>query len=313
MPAGYGYYSNPGNSGGGNYGNGFLSGNNNTWMVPNNPNPPSPGPYAYGLQDQFNVQPNTGGVGIGGHFYNQSSSDPDVMAATNIQNEEVDARLGLNHGVNFGADDAALQMYEGRIGAKNQIGGQIAQNPFLKGQAIASDQATADTALGQGINKTNANYNSRGLLFSGQREAGDQTVRGNVASSLASSLAGTQQDYGQQLAASQNAYAQVDLGGAAQALTMSQNAVTTATQNNIARTQAMQQLGAGVGAAAGQVAGSNSAPGGNPASYINPAAGWDPSGSSGINTPYNGGGQFGGYLSDPSYSSALGNYQFGSQ
>jgi hypothetical protein len=297
------------------YGYGLLNGSNgdNPYVnIPNNPNPQSPGAYAYGLQDTFNVQPNTGGVGINGAFYNASTSDPDVQAATNIQNEEVDARLGLNHGVNFDADDAALQMYEGRIGQKNVLGQEINANGTQRMGAIQEDQATANNALGQGINNTDSNYNSRGLLFSGARQAGEQQVRGNVASGLASSVAGTQQDYATTLAAQQNAYASVDLASAGAALTMANNAVNTASSNNIARLQAMQQLGSGVGSAAGQVAGTNAASG-NPATYINPAAGWDPGGSSGINTPYNGGNQFGGYLSDPSYSNALGDYNFGSQ
>lgn len=294
------------------YGSGLLNGyngDNYSDIIPNNPYPQSPGAYAYGLQDQFNTQPTQGGVGLDGHFYNASTSDPDVEAATNIQNEEVDARLGLNHGVNFGADDAALQMYEGRIGEKNSLGQAIAMNGQNRMGAIQEDQATANSALGQGINNTNSNYNSRGLLFSGAREEGDQTVRGQVGSSLANSIAGTNQDYANTLAAQENAYANVDLTGASQALTMANNAVSTASANNIARLQATQQLGTGVGSALGTIAGSSNATG-NPASYINPAAGWDPSGSSGINTPYNGGNQFGGYLSDPSYSNALGDFSY---
>ena len=273
---------------------------------------PNPGAYGGGLQDTFNVDPSSGGnvsrVGMWGSQYNgpsASSNDPDVQAAQNIANEEASARLGINHGVNFNADDALLQMYEGRIGAKNSIANQIANNGTLKMGAIQSDQAAANNALGQGINNTDSNYNSRGLLFSGARQAGEQQVRGQVGSALANSLAGTQQDYAQQLAASQNAYANVDLQGASQALTMAQNAAATASQNSIARLQAFQQLGGGVGSAAGTIAGSLS--GGSSlqtssmptTAMINDSAGWDATGSGGINNPFNNGSsQFGGYLQD---------------
>lgn len=267
-------------------------------------------PYQYGLQTSFNLAPDQATYDAGDIA---SSTDPDVMAAQNLANEEQAGRLGTNPGIDYTANNAALAMYEGRIAEKNSLGQSIANNGTNRMGAIQSDQATANTALGQGINNTDSNYNSRGLLFSGVRQAGEQQVRGQVGSSLASSIAGTQQDYAQTLAAQQNAYANVDLAGASQALTMANNAVNTASQNNIARLQAMQQLGAGVGTAAGTVAGSANAPSGNPASYINPAAGWDPSGSSGVNTPYSGtSGQFGGYLSDPSYSGALGDSYFGS-
>lgn len=285
------------------------SGSNYAGNIPNNPNPGAPSAYADNLQSTFNVQPNTGGVGIGGHFYNASSSDPDVMAATNIQNEEVDARLGLNHGVSFNADDALLNMYEGRIGQKNALGQIIAGNGQNELNAIVNDQNQANSAVGQGVNNTRRNFASHGLLYSGMRQAGEQSVRGNVAGALGQSLAGTKQDYANTLSSAEGAYGQVDLASQTQTLGMAQNAVNSASANNIARLQAMQQLGAGVGSAAGQVAGSNSA-NGNPASYVNPAAGWDPSGS-GMNTPYDSGsGQFGGYLSNPSYSNALGDFSY---
>lgn len=290
-----------------------------------NPTPSYAGavqPYQYGLQNTFDLSPSYSAVNqpvgpfngmptANNNYQYASSTDPDVIAAQGIANEEAQARAGMNPGVDFSADNALLQMYEGRIGQKNTLGSEINANGTQRMGAIQEDQATANSALGQGINNTDSNYNSRGLLFSGAREAGEQQVRGNVASSLASSVAGTQQDYAQTLAAQQNAYANVDLAGASQAWTMAQQAASTASANNIARLQAMQQLGSGVASAAGTIAGS-AATSGNPASYINPAAGWDPAGTSGINTPYNGGGQFGGYLSDPSYSAGLGDSYFGS-
>lgn len=230
-------------------------------------------PYQYGLTTNFGFS-NPSGMTTNREyntpytpFQNQNleqgnySGDPDVQAAAGLSREMQNARQGQDQGVDFSADQAALNMYTARINQKNSLGQAINANPSQMGSAQENLRQQSNQSLGQGINSTRSNYNSRGLLYSGLREGGEAQIKNAVSGNLASAEAGTTADYQNSMAAEKTAYGSVDLASAAQNIQMATDAYNTASQNNIARLQAMQQLGTGVGKAAGTVAGG----------YANPA------------------------------------------
>ncbi len=213
-------------------------------------------PYRGGLQTNF--QDTTLHESFDGGdrtTYNTSlSSDPDVRQAQSLSNQLAHP----NEGMDQGAMGAQLNMLKGRIGIKNSLGETIGANATQESNAEQNVKEQAHATLGQGLSNTRNNYNSRGLLYSGMREGGEQAVRGAVAGQMASGLAGTKQDYANSLSTAQNAYASVDLANQQDTLNRANQAFDTANQNTIARAQAMQQLGGGVGMAIGTIAGSRS-------------------------------------------------------
>ncbi len=212
------------------------------------------GAYQGGLQTQFRgYSGQTGG-------YGSTSNDPDVVARQSLENEDNNARNGMDEGVDFGHNAALENMYSTRIGLKNNLSDEINSAPGLLNQAQDQNKLVAGEALGQGLKNTRENFNSRGLLYSGAREGGEQSVQSAGASQLARSMAGTAQDSANSTNTAKAAYAAVDLANQQDTLNRANQAFDTANQNNIARLQAMQQLGSGVGKAAGTIAGSYSSP-----------------------------------------------------
>lgn len=227
------------------------------------------GPYRGGLQSDFDFSGirdvGTGAEGFKSaedqYRYGQNSaafrdSDADVRgaaeAAFNLQNPGA--------GVDTAAESARYNMYKGRIGTKNSLAEQIANSERnLRKQEDLLTQ-NAGQALGEGVKNTRQNYNSRGLLYSGLRQGGEQQVKQGVASSLNAGVSGAKQDAYKSRTSAQNAYAAVDLANAQESLNMAHQAFDTATRNSIARMQAMQQLGQGVGAVAGAYYGSQQQP-----------------------------------------------------
>lgn len=229
-------------------------------------------PYQGNLQTNFNPDYNytkrmgTGGTGtgVGGgsapmyqpqrndHF---SSNDPDVRESQRLTNEMDDARTGRNQGVSFAEDQAKLDMYRGRIGMKNSLAERIAQSQGMLGNAVDDINLEGSAALDSGVKNTKRNFNQRGLLYSGMREGGEQQVRGAVAGQLAKGIAGARRDSANSTAAAKSAYGAVDLANQQESLRQANMAFDTANANNIARLQAMQQLGHGVGYAGGMIAG----------------------------------------------------------
>lgn len=219
-------------------------------------------PYRGGLMTSF-ADPETAAA---------ASYDPDsdVASLAALTNEDTSARNGQDSGVDFAHNSALENVYKGRIGEKNSLAEQIGAAPGLLNQQQDVNKAVSGQALGQGLKETRQNYNNRGLLYSGAREGGEQSVKNQGASDLAQSMAGTARDSANSLTAAQNAYASVDLAAQQQTLNLAQTSFDTANANNIARLQAMQQLGSGVGAAAGSIAGSY-----NP-STPSPTTSWQP-------------------------------------
>ncbi len=214
-------------------------------------------PYQYGLGAQrptgsaYDFGPNSGDVVRNGNWVNNPSSDPDVQGLQGIYN----LQSRRNPGTSNADQQGLIDMYSGRIGLKNSLGQNIANNSGLESSAEGNLRAGINAGLGQGLRNTRENFNNRGLLYSGARVGGEQSVRSQAAGELASGLAGTKQDYANQKTLAQNAYASVDLANQQQTLDMANSAFDTANQNSIARMQAAQQLSGGIGAAAGTVAG----------------------------------------------------------
>lgn len=180
--------------------------------------------------------------------------DADQLGAIGAQWELSNPNAGTN-----GAEQSALlNMYRGRVGIKNSLAEQMAANPEQLSETESNLNQSAGQALGQGLENTRANFNQRGLLYSGQREMGEQKVKGAVAGELSSGLSGARRESANSMSAAQNAYASVDLANQQDALNRANEAFDTASRNNIARMQAMQQLGEGVGRAAGTYLGSRS-------------------------------------------------------
>ncbi len=217
-------------------------------------------PYRGGLQtsftgDQAGVYQGYWGGG-GGTSYGAKSDDPDVLEAQRLTNENWASAHGQNEGVNAAYNNSLINKYATRIGLKNNLSDEINQAPDQLNQAQDQNKLAAGQAVGQGLKNTRENFNSRGLLYSGAREGGEQAVQSAGASQLARSMAGTKQDSENSVKSAKAAYASVDLANQQDTLNRANQAFDTANQNNIARLQAMQQLGSGVGQAVGTIAGS---------------------------------------------------------
>ncbi len=236
------------------------------------------GPYRGGLLTDYRG----GHAADAGYDANQGmtnyaamyDNDADVRGASSAQNE-LDKEANGDTGVSSAEQTALLNMYKGRIGMKNSLSEQIgsADENLTKAQDL--NKSVSGQAVGEGLKNTRQNYNGRGLLYSGMRQGGEQQVRTTGASQLASAMAGTARDSANAKSAAQNAYASVDLANQQDMLKRSEEAFDTSNANSIARRQAMQQLGSGVGSAIGTYMGGRgpSTPSGG--SYSNPASGYD--------------------------------------
>jgi len=142
--------------------------------------------------------------------------------------------------------------------------------PGLKQEAGNQIQHQGDYALSQGLKSTDQNFNRRGLLYSGLREAGEQ---GKVASTMASQRAQSNQDLDKMSQAKYQKAANVGLQSYQDAVNREADISSINLQNQVARAQMMQQLGT----TSGYMAGSFYGRGGNSSS--------DPY-SSGINSNY---------------------------
>lgn len=250
-----------------------------------------PNQYKYGLQTDFNTQPKkidgpkawnwgdsyspTGGQvwDPSSVYQGNASDDPDVAAAKNIANLEQSGRRGENSGFSYKDQDALLNELKARINAKNQLGSQIAGAQGQLNSQLEIDKYLANKALGDGLRNTRHNYAARGLSSSGWRQGAEQGLRGRVAGQLKGTMAADTSEFQGAVNKAKEQYASIDMQTEAQNLGLASQALDISTQNQIARTQAFQQLGQGIGAAGGAVAGAYMY-GQSPAS--NPVAGWQP-------------------------------------
>lgn len=215
-----------------------------------------PGEYQGNLQTNFTGQSGDNYGGAVANYRGATSQDSDVLGAQRVANETADAYAGKNDGVDYAANNALLNMYKGRIQTKNALAEQIAGNEGQRKNEISSIYGEAGNAARQGTRNTRENFNSRGLLYSGMREGGENAVRSAVGSKMSSDISGTNREAANSLAKAKNAYASVGLQNAQENLKLADEAVTTSSKNNIARLQAYQQMWGGIGQAAGSIYGS---------------------------------------------------------
>lgn len=133
----------------------------------------------------------------------------------------------------------------------------------LKTQAGNQIQSEGDLALQSGVKHNNQDFNRRGLLYSGLREAGETGVRGRVASTMATQRAQSNQDLTKMGTAKYTKAAQVGLQGYQDAVNREAEIEGVNLQNQVARAQAMQQLGQTAGYGIGAYYGSRQTPASN--------------------------------------------------
>lgn len=117
-------------------------------------------------------------------------------------------------------------------------------------------KSTADQALNQGLSGTRKNFNRRGLLFSGMREGGEQSVRNSVGNALQSSLQGARQSSNDLTNKRKAAVASLGLQAEKESLAAAEQQFQVNLQSSVARTQALQQLGGALGQIGGMAYGS---------------------------------------------------------
>lgn len=233
-----------------------------------------PNQYKYGLQTDFNTQPKkidgpkawnwgdsyspTGGQvwDPSSVYQGNASDDPDVAAAKNIANLEQSGRRGENSGFSYKDQDALMNQLKARINAKNQLGENIAGAQGQLNSQLEIDKYLANKALGDGLRNTRHNYAARGLSSSGWRQGAEQGLRGRVAGQLKGTMAADTSEFQTAVTSEQEQYGKIDLQTEAENIGLATHALDISTQNQIARAQAFQQLGQGLGSAAGLVAGS---------------------------------------------------------
>lgn len=138
---------------------------------------------------------------------------------------------------------------------RNRLYGEAQQ--FEQGlggmQKSASDQIQreGDLAQKEGLQGTRRGYNRRGLLYSGLREGGEQSVRGRVASTMSQQKAQSNKELTDMAKAKWTTAAQAGLQGYQDAVNREAEIEGINLQNQVARAQSMQQLGQIGGQAAG--------------------------------------------------------------
>jgi hypothetical protein len=196
-------------------------------------------------------------VGKDGLFYDYSNdSDADVRRLQQLQNTLSARRKGYEQGISTPGTLAEIDALKARIGLKNSLGSSIRSNTDQEMRAENSLRDDANSALDAGVKNTRQNYNNRGLLYSGLRQGGEQQVRGSVAAKLGGDLADTKRSYTSLADAQKAAYASIGLQQQQQKVDQANQAFDTVQKNQIAKLQAYQQLGTGVGRAAGYAVGS---------------------------------------------------------
>lgn len=208
-------------------------------------------PYRGGLMQNFD-QFGTSAEGLGRSSAYGSDNDSDVKNAQA-------AYYNMNHGdagSSHNEQAALYNLYRGRIGTKNALSEQIGALPGQLSEEENLLKLNAGHELGQGLKSTRENYNHRGLLYSGMREGAEQQKKGQAASMLSSGLMGARRESANSQSKAEEAYAAVGLANQQESVQLANQAFETAHANQIARLQGMQQLGSGLGYAAGMYAGS---------------------------------------------------------
>ncbi len=205
--------------------------------------------------------PTTGGAGWEYSANLTNAADPDYDAdlyRASILQRYLRGERGLDHNVRAYAGDlnenvaqSAMQTFLTRASERRGLKGSLNQLGGMQKNEERLLEQEADSAVGAGVKATRQNYNQRGLLYSGMREGGEQGVKAQGAATLASGLAGTKQDYAKKADATRQAIAQLGLQSQKESQERLAAVQEQSMRNNISRMQAYQQLGEGVGYAAG--------------------------------------------------------------
>lgn len=216
-------------------------------------------------QQQAQAQPQAG-AGAGQPWYlskdTYASGDSDLIHAA-ILSRYVNGESGFkrdarafagsaNVDVARSAINSMLARYNQRKGLNAAIAG--APEELQKEEGIL--KAQADQSLNQGLEGTRKNFNRRGLLFSGMREGGEQTVRNSVANALQSSLQGARQSSNDLTTKRKAAVASLGLQAEKESLAQAEQQFQINMQSSVARQQALQQLGGSLGQIGGMAYGS---------------------------------------------------------
>lgn len=193
---------------------------------------------------------------------NDADFDDDLYRASILQ-RYLRGEGGLQNSVKSYAGDlntdvarSAMNKFLAQAGQRKGLKGQLAGLGAQQTQEEMLLKNEAREATGAGIKNTRQNFNQRGLLYGGMREGGEQNVKAQGAATLASGLAGVKRDYANQADATKAAIANIGLKTQQEAMQRANLVMETNMRNNVARQQAYQQLGEGVGYAAGAAYGS---------------------------------------------------------
>ncbi len=199
----------------------------------------------------------------GGTIMNYGNdSDADVRQAQMLTTILGRGTHGYDQGMDQVATSAQLDAVKARIGLKNSLGQSIGSNQGREAEAEDVLRGDVNEAMGQGIKKTTQNFNDRGLLYSGMREGGVNSVKAQGAAQLSSGLSDTKREYANLKSQQQQAYAAIGMAQQQENIQRANQTFDIVSQNNIARQQATQQLAGGLGQHGGMAAyyGSQSKP-----------------------------------------------------
>jgi hypothetical protein len=158
---------------------------------------------------------------------------------------------------------SAMNNLLARAGQRKELKTQLSALPGQQQDEENMLTREATTAMGEGLKKTRQNYNQRGLLYGGMREGGESQVRSQTASALSSNLSGVRRDYQNEADAKKTAIAQLGLAAQKEALERASMVQEQTMKNSVARMQAYQQLGQGVGYAGARAYSAYSSSGSN--------------------------------------------------
>lgn len=202
------------------------------------------------------------------NIYNQSDEtyDADLYRAAILQ-RYLRGEGGLQNSVKSYAGDmntdvarAAMNKYLAQAGQRKGLKGQLGGLGAMQGQEELHVKQDGERAIGEGVKNTRQNFNQRGLLYGGMREGGEAEVKAQGAATVANNLSGVKRDYANKTDAIKQSIAAIGLQNAQEAQQRQQVVMETSMRNSVARQQAYQQLGEGVGYAAGSYYG-NQRPG----------------------------------------------------
>lgn len=144
---------------------------------------------------------------------------------------------------------SAVTNLRARAANRRGINASIAGMPDELAQEEKLLNQQAGQALDQGLSGTRKNYNRRGLLYSGLREGSEQGVRQSVANQLGSSIMQARQSSNDLMNKRKQAVASLGLASEKEALAAAEQQFQVNLQSSVARGQALQQLGYGLGQA----------------------------------------------------------------